>query len=98
MLSFKEIFSATLILFSVIDIIGSIPVIIDLRKRAGTIHSGKATFAASVIVIGFLFPGDSVLAMFGLDVASFAIAGVLVMFFIGMEMVLGIEIFKNQFT
>lgn len=94
MLNFTEIISVTLILFSVIDIIGSIPVVIDLRKKSGTIHSGKATVTAGLIMVLFLFLGDSILALFGLDVASFAIAGALVMFFIGMEMILGIEIFK----
>lgn len=94
MFNLKEIFSVTLILFSVIDIVGGIPVIIDLRKRSGTIESGKATIAAGIIMLAFLFLGESILALFGLDVASFAIAGALVMFFIGMEMVLGIEIFK----
>lgn len=94
MFNLKEIVSVTLILFSVIDIVGGIPVIIDLRKKAGTIESGKATIAAGFIMISFLFLGDSILALFGLDVASFAIAGALVMFFIGMEMILGVEIFK----
>lgn len=96
MLNFKELFSVTLILFSVIDIVGGIPIIIDLRKRAGTIQSGKATLTAGGIMFSFLFLGDSILALFGLDVASFAIAGALVMFLIGMEMILGIEIFKSD--
>ncbi|MEQ9441113.1 MAG: MarC family protein [Cyclobacteriaceae bacterium] len=94
MLQFKEIFSVTLILFSVIDILGSIPIIIDLRKRSGTIESGKATLVSGGIMFGFLFLGDRILALFGLDVASFALAGALVMFLIGMEMILGVEIFK----
>nr|WKN40398.1 MarC family protein [Tunicatimonas sp. TK19036] len=94
MLQFKDIFSVTLILFSVIDILGSIPIIIDLRKRSGTIESGKATMVSGMIMFGFLFLGDRILALFGLDVASFALAGAVVMFLIGMEMILGIEIFK----
>ncbi len=96
MLNFKEIFSVTLILFSVIDVVGSIPIIINLRKQTGTIESGKATVAAGIIMLSFLFLGESILALFGLDVASFAIAGALVMFLIGMEMILGIEIFKSD--
>jgi len=96
MLSFKEIISVTLILFSVIDILGSTPVIIDLRKKNGHIQSGKATLAAGVLMILFLFVGDNLLGLFGIDVGSFAIAGSLVMFIIGLEMILGRSFFKND--
>lgn len=94
MLSFKEIMSVTLILFSVIDILGSIPIIIDIRKREGHIQSEKATIIAGVLMIVFLFLGTSILKLFGIDVESFAIAGALIMFLIGMEMILGVHIFK----
>lgn len=94
MFSFKEIISVSLILFSVIDILGSVPIIIDLRKREGHIQSEKATIVAGIIMIAFLYLGKSILALFGLDVESFAIAGALIMFFLGVEMVLGIELFK----
>lgn len=94
MFNFKEIFSVTLILFSVIDIVGSLPVVINLRKRVGTIESGKATIVSGFIMIAFLFLGDRILRLFGLDVDSFALAGAIIIFLIGMEMVLGIEIFK----
>lgn len=94
MFSFKEIISVSLILFSVIDILGSVPIIIDLRKREGHIQSEKATIIAGIIMIAFLYLGKSILALFGLDVESFAIAGALIMFFLGVEMVLGIELFK----
>ena len=96
MLSFKDIFSVTLILFSVIDILGSLPIVIDLRKRTGKIESGKATVVSGFIMVAFLFLGDRILRLFGLDVASFALAGALVMFLIGMEMILGIELFKSD--
>lgn len=96
MIHWKDLISVTLILFSVIDILGSIPIIIELRKKYGHIQSGKATITAGIIMITFLFLGDSILALFGLDVASFAIAGAIVMFLIGMEMILGIEIFKAE--
>jgi multiple antibiotic resistance protein len=92
----KDIFSVSLILFSVIDILGSVPVIIELRKKAGSIQSGKATFAAGVLMIAFLFLGKEILGLFGLDIASFAIAGAIVMFLIGLEMILGITIFKSE--
>ena len=96
MFNFTQIISVTLILFSVIDILGSVPVIIDLRKKLGHVQSGKATIAAGVLMILFLFVGDNLLALFGVDVGSFAIAGSIVMFIIGMEMILGRNFFKNE--
>jgi multiple antibiotic resistance protein len=96
MIHFKEIISVSLILFSVIDILGSIPVIIDLRKKAGHIESEKATLAAGAIMIGFLFLGESILRLFGLDVASFAVAGAVIIFLIGMEMILEVRIFRGE--
>ncbi|VAW26859.1 Multiple antibiotic resistance protein marC, partial [hydrothermal vent metagenome] len=91
---FKQILSVTLILFSVIDIIGSVPVVIDLRKKAGKIYSGKATLVAGVLMIMFLFLGQSILGLFGLNIESFAIAGGIIMFIIAIEMILGIKLFK----
>ncbi len=96
MLVFKEIISVTLILFSVIDILGSVPIIIDLRKKYGHVQSGKATLISGVIMIVFLFVGESILRLFGIDLSSFAVAGALIMFLIGMEMVLGLQFFKND--
>ena len=93
---FKQIFSVTLILFSVIDIIGSVPVIIDLRKKAGKIHSAKATIVAGVLMILFLFLGQSILSLFGLNIESFAIAGGIIIFIIAIEMILGINLFKYK--
>lgn len=92
--SFKEIFSVSLILFSVIDILGSIPIIIDLRKKTGEIHASKATLVAGGLMFAFLFLGQEILQLLGLDIASFSIAGGIVMLLIGLEMVLGIDIFK----
>lgn len=95
-MAFKEILSVSLILFSVIDILGSIPIIIDLKKKAGgRIESERATLVAGVIMLAFLFIGESILELFGLDVASFAIAGALIMFFLGLEMVMGIVLFRD---
>ena len=96
MFSFKEIISVSLILFSVIDILGSIPIIIDLRKKAGHIQSEKATIVAGVIMVVFLFLGKSILSLFGIDVESFALAGALIIFLIGLEMILGIKLFKSD--
>ncbi|UXP34002.1 MarC family protein [Reichenbachiella agarivorans] len=94
MLNFKEILSVSLILFSIIDILGSVPVVLDLRKKSGHIQSAKATIVAGLIMVLFLFLGDKILGLFGIDVGSFAITGALIMFFIGMEMTLGIQLFK----
>lgn len=94
MFNFKEIFSVTLILFSVIDILGSIPIVINLRKKVGHIQSGKATIAAGVLMILFLIVGKSILGLFGIGVEDFAIAGALIIFALGAEMILGIELFK----
>ncbi|MFP4090123.1 MAG: MarC family protein [Cyclobacteriaceae bacterium] len=96
MFNFKELASVTLILFSVIDIVGSIPIIIELRKKKGHIESGKATLASGFIMITFLFLGESILNLFGVDVTSFAIAGAIIIFLIGLEMILGVEIFKPE--
>jgi len=96
MFNAKEIFSVSLILFSVIDILGSIPIVIDLRKKEGKIYSGKATFIAGILMILFLFLGNSILGLFGLDVESFAVAGAIVMFIIAMEMILGISLFRHD--
>ncbi len=96
MFNFKEILSVSLILFSVIDILGSVPIIIDLRKKAGHVQSEKATLASGLLMILFLFVGENILRLFGIDIGSFAIAGGLIMFFIGLEMVLGIRFFKSE--
>ena len=96
MFSLKEIISVTLILFSVIDVVGSLPVIIDLRQKSGKIESGRATFASGALMIAFLFVGERLLKLFGVDVASFAVAGALIIFLIGLEMILGRTIFKSE--
>ncbi len=96
MFSFGQIVSVSLILFSVIDILGSVPIIIDLRKKNGHLQSGKAAIVAGILMILFLFLGDDFLGLFGIDVGSFAIAGSIIIFILGMEMILGREFFKNQ--
>ena len=94
MFDLKQILSVSLILFSVIDILGSIPIIINLRKKVGHIQSGKATLVAGVLMIAFLLVGKSILNLFGIGVEDFAIAGALIIFALGAEMILGIELFK----
>jgi multiple antibiotic resistance protein len=85
-----------MVLFAVIDIVGNIPIIIDLRKKVGHIQSGKASIIAGVIMIIFLFVGKSLLNLIGIDVNSFAVAGAFVIFFIALEMVLGITLYKDE--
>ncbi|MFT4031686.1 MAG: MarC family protein [Siphonobacter sp.] len=92
--NFKEILSVTLVLFSVIDILGAIPIVLDLRKKTGNIHAGTTTLVAGGIMIAFLYIGTSILSLFGVDVQSFAVAGALIIFLIGLEMTLGHSIFK----
>mgnify|MGYP001954085385 FL=1 len=95
-LNFKEIFTAFMVLFAVIDIIGNIPIIIDLRKKVGHIQSEKASIIAGGIMIVFLFLGQSLLSLIGIDVNSFAVAGAFILFFIALEMILGITLYKDD--
>lgn len=92
-MDWKAILSVTLILFSIIDILGNIPIIISLKEKGLKIEAFKATFASAVIMIAFLFIGEGLLGLFGVDVESFAIAGGIVIFIIGLEMVLGVDLF-----
>lgn len=92
----KEIFTAFMVLFAVIDIVGNIPIIIDLRKKAGHIQSEKASVIAGVIMIIFLFVGESILKLVGIDVHSFAVAGAFILLFIALEMILGITLYKQD--
>ncbi len=96
MFDLKEIFTAGMILFAVIDIIGSTPIIIDLRLKVGHIQSEKASLVALLIMIGFLFLGEEILNLIGIDVNSFAVAGSIVIFFIALEMILGIQFYKED--
>lgn len=95
-LNFKEILTAFMVLFAVIDIVGNIPIIIDLRKKVGHIQSEKASIIAGVIMIVFLFLGQSLLSLIGIDVNSFAVAGSFILFFIALEMILGITLYKDD--
>jgi len=96
MFSFRETISVTLILFSVIDIVGSIPIIVNLRKKLGHIQSGKVTLVSGGIMIVFLFLGERILKLFGVDISAFAVAGAFILFLVGMEMILGRNIFRHE--
>lgn len=92
-----EIAKASMILFAVIDIIGSLPIIVKLKANAGgTIQSGRASIVAGLIMLLFLFLGEGILNFIGIDVGSFAIAGSFILFFMALEMVLGISLFKED--
>lgn len=92
----KQIVTATMIIFAVIDILGSIPIIVDLRTKVGKIESEKASLVAALIMIAFLFVGESILKLIGIDVNSFAVAGAFVLFFLALEMILGIRLYKDE--
>jgi multiple antibiotic resistance protein len=85
-----------MVLFAVIDVIGNIPIIIDLRKKAGKIQSEKATLIAGAILVSFLFLGKEILNIIGVDVNSFAVAGAFILFFLALEMILGITLYKQE--
>ena len=90
--NFKEIATAGMVLFAVIDILGSIPIILSLRSKVGHVQSEKASIVAISIMIAFLFVGESILSLIGIDVNSFAVAGAFIIFFLAIEMILGISL------
>ena len=91
----KEIISATMVLFAVVDIIGSVPIIINLRKKAGRIQSEKTAIVAGILLILFSFIGKQLLNLFGVTVEAFAVAGAFILFFLALEMILGITLYKG---
>ncbi|MBF5026612.1 MarC family protein [Planobacterium oryzisoli] len=93
--SIKEIVTCFMVLFAVIDIIGSIPIIVSLKQKFGHIESEKASIVAGILMIVFLFVGKTILNFIGVDVNSFAIAGAFVIFIIALEMILGIQIQRH---
>lgn len=95
-LNLREIFAAFMVLFAIIDIPGSIPIIIDIKAKSGVVHPMRVTVVSFMIFLAFLLIGAPLLGIFGVDVSSFAIAGSFIIFLIAMEMVLGIELFKQE--
>ncbi|WP_300596214.1 MarC family protein [Niabella sp.] len=95
-LNYKAILTVTFTLFAIIDIIGSIPILISMKNKIGGIREFKVTLIAGSLMILFLFLGEPILNVLGLDVKSFAVAGSIVIFILGMEMVLGVEFFKSD--
>jgi multiple antibiotic resistance protein len=95
-LDYTEIMKSTMVLFAVIDIVGSIPVLMDVKSKAGNIHPGRATMVALGIMLAFLFVGEGIITFLGVDINSFAVAGSFILFFMALEMVLGVELFKQD--
>ncbi|MDR0973587.1 MAG: MarC family protein [Prevotellaceae bacterium] len=94
--NFQEMISAFIVLFAVIDIIGAIPIILNLKERGQTVNAMKATLLSCALLIGFFYVGDWMLKLFHVDIESFAVAGAIVIFLMALEMLLDVEIFKNQ--
>jgi multiple antibiotic resistance protein len=92
----KEIATITMILFAVIDVIGSLPILLDLQTKHGRLQSEKATLVSGAIMLVFMFIGEQILGLIGIDVSSFAIAGSFIIFFLALEMILGIKFYKEE--
>ncbi|MBP9884232.1 MAG: MarC family protein, partial [Chitinophagales bacterium] len=92
----KDIGAITMILFAVIDITGGLPVLVDIQQKTGKLKSEQIVLVSGIIMIVFLFLGESILKLIGIDIASFAIAGAFIIFFLALEMILGIKFFKGE--
>ena len=92
----KEFISATMILFAIIDVVGNIPLIVLLREKFKVIESGKATLVSLIIMITFLYVGEIILQLLGVDINSFAVAGSIIILFLATEMILGIKLYKDN--
>lgn len=95
-LDFQEILGAFIALFVVLDIIGAIPIILDLKQKGREVNAMQATLIALALLLGFFFAGNMMLKLFNVDIASFAVAGAFVLFMMALEMILDVEIFKNS--
>ncbi|OCA03874.1 MarC family protein [Akkermansia glycaniphila] len=94
--NWQEMASAFVMLFAVIDIIGNMPVIVSLKEKGKSVEAGKVALSAFALMLGFFYAGDMILRLFHVDIASFAVAGAFVLFFVALEMLLDVEIFKGQ--
>jgi len=94
--SFIQITSAFMVLFAIIDILGSIPIILNIKRKGQNVHALSASAVALIILVVFLFSGEAVLRLFNVDIQSFAVAGALIIFIFSLEMILDIEIFRNK--
>ncbi len=94
----QEIFKATTVLFAVIDIVGSVPIIIKLKETSGSIHEVRTSFVSFGIMIGFLILGESILKLFGVSIEAFAVAGAFILFAMALEMILGVRLFRDEMS
>lgn len=94
--NFSDLFKTATVLFAVIDIVGSVPIIIKIKEQAGEIHPLRTSIVALCIMIGFLILGESILKLFGVDVKSFAVAGSIILFAMSFEMILGVRLFRDS--
>lgn len=94
--NWDEFLKSTMVIFAVIDIVGSIPIILDLKRKVGDIHAGRASFVALGLMLLFLFVGEGLINFLGIDVNSFAVAGSFIIFFMSLEMILGVQLFKQD--
>ena len=92
----QEFLKCTMVMFAVIDIVGSIPVILDIKRKVGNIRAGRASLIAFFLMMLFLFAGEKLINFLGIDVNSFAVAGSFIIFFISLEMILGVKLFKQD--
>ena len=95
-IDFNKLLTATFTLFAVIDIVGSVPILITLKQKMGGINEFKATLISGALIILFMFVGEAFLGILGLDISAFAVGGSIVIFILGLEMVLGLEFFKSE--
>jgi multiple antibiotic resistance protein len=96
--SWQELFKATTVLFAVIDIVGSVPIIIKLKETSGTLHEVRTSFVSFGIMIGFLILGESILKLFGVSIEAFAVAGAFILFAMALEMILGVRLFRDEMS
>lgn len=92
----KELFSATIVLFAVLDILGSMPIVLSMQQKGLKISPLQTAVVAFIILLTFMFVGQALLGVFGVDINSFAVAGAIVLFIVGLEMLLGIDIFRQD--
>lgn len=95
-LNFQQILSAFIVLFAIIDILGSIPIIVSLKQTGRSVDATKATLISTALLVAFFYGSDLVLQLFNINISSFAIAGAFIIFLMSLEMILDVEIFKNQ--
>ena len=93
-----DLFKASTVLFAVIDIVGSVPIIIELKETSGSINELRTSLVSFGIMIGFLILGESILKLFGVTIEAFAVAGALILFAMALEMILGVRLFRDEVT